>query len=139
MSFVIDESARNILARSLPLFHSNRDAIAEAMEASFRAARASGDAFGQPEIAAMVLVELLLAQGRSLVDRGRTEGLEDTLAEHRALGISGRHYSRFGDALVAILGDVLGPNLPRIVPAVWCDAFWVVIGAVTAEEELAHA
>jgi hemoglobin-like flavoprotein len=139
MSVVIDESARNILARSLPLLHSNRDAIAEAMEASFRAARASEDRFGQPEVAAMVLVDLLLAQGRHLADRGRTEGLEDTLAEHRRLGISGRHYSRFGDALVAILGDVLGPNLPRIVPAVWCDAFWVVIGAVTVEEEMVPA
>ncbi|WP_129791336.1 hypothetical protein [Sphingosinicella sp. CPCC 101087] len=139
MSLVIDESARTILARSLPLLQANKHAIEEAMEASFRTAGEREEGFGDAGTAATSLVEMLIAQGRHLADTGRTSGVKGTLVAQRALGITGRHYSRFGDALVAVLGDVLGPNLPHEVRSVWCDAFWVMVRAMTASEEKVEA
>ncbi|MGZ8347416.1 MAG: hypothetical protein ACXWUP_09930 [Allosphingosinicella sp.] len=139
MSIVLNEQSRRLLAQSLPLLQSNRDPIAEAMEVSLAAAAEPGEAFGQAEVTAMILLELLLAQGRALAETGHPLRVEGTLDEHRALDIGGRHYSRFGDSLVAILRDVLGPGLPREVAAAWCDAFWSVVHAVTATRETARA
>jgi hemoglobin-like flavoprotein len=139
MSLVIDETARTILARSLPLLQANRHAIEEAMGASFRTAGEREEGFGDAGTAAAMLVGMLIAQGRHLADTGGTNGVEAALAAQRALGITGRHYSRFGDALVAVLGDVLGPNLPHEVRSVWCDAFWVMVRAMTAAEEKVDA
>ena len=62
--------------------------------------------------------------------------IDRLLDEHRAIGIEARHYSRFGDALIPALTDLLGPNVPRDVPAAWCDAFWTIIRKARAAARL---
>jgi hemoglobin-like flavoprotein len=127
MSPLISESTRRNLSRSLPLVEQHREDLVNCMEASLRAAEPSGEAYGQSEVASMILVGLLLEQVRSVVNRGELGDLRDVADEHRSLAIDGRHYSRFGDSLVANLRDLLGPKLPTEVTAAWCDTFWTTI------------
>lgn len=124
-----------ILARSLPLVQCHKDALLEGLEAALRHGEEPGEAFGQAEVTAMMLTALLIDQATGLVRRGALGDLDGIAAEHRALDIDGRHYSRFGDALAPVMKDVLGPTLPREVPAVWCDTFWRVIKAAQRERE----
>ena len=138
MSAAISDRTRKYLSQSLPLVEPHREHLVNRMEANLRAGEAADEPYGQSEVVAMILADLLLAQARSLADSGGLADLRDVEAEHRALGISGRHYSRFGDALTPILRDLLGPKLPSEVVSAWCDAFWTVI-RVTQSKEMAHA
>ena len=83
----------------------------------------------------MLLVQLLLDRVRSLVETGEFGAVDGLFDEHRALGIDGRHYSRFGDALVPILRDVLGPGAPREIAGLWCDTFWSLIRELEPSRE----
>ncbi|HEV2747023.1 MAG TPA: hypothetical protein VGW34_06960 [Allosphingosinicella sp.] len=109
------------------------------MELHLRGAVAKQEAFGQSEMAAMLLVQLLIDQVRGLVETGQLTVGGGILDEHEALGIDGRHYSRFGDALVPILRDELGPSVPRDVVAAWCDTFWTVVRHLKPLPEAAPA
>ena len=129
MSAAISERTRKNLSQSLSLVELHREDLVHRMEASLRAAETDDEAYGQSETVAMILVDLLLTQARNLVNGGELADLRDVEEEHRALAISGRHYSRFGDALVPILRDLLGSNLPSGVTSAWCDTFWTVIRA----------
>ena len=130
----VSDRTRSLIARSLPLVQQRRDRLAEEMERSLGAAETTAEAFGPP-VTAMMLVELLLAQARKLVESGGFGPLGDVAGEHRALAIDGRHYSRFGDALVPVLRDLLGPTSPRELAAAWSDTFWAVIRATQPMEE----
>jgi hemoglobin-like flavoprotein len=130
MSEVISERTRANLTRSLPIVRRHKEEIVSNMHVYLRQVDEGRDALGRSDIAATVLVELILRQAGLIVDSGHSEGLETAAAEHRALGIDGRHYSRFGDALVPILRDVLGVQVPREIPSAWCDAFWAVVRAI---------
>ena len=130
----VSDRTRSLIARSLPLVQQRRDRLAEEMERSLAATETTTDAFGQHEVTAMMLVELLLAQARKLVESGAFGPLGDISAEHRALAIDGRHYSRFGDALVPVLRDLLGPTSPRELAAAWSETFWAVIRATQPVE-----
>ena len=131
----ISDTARGHLARSLPLLQMHREALVAAIEASFAAAAERDEGFGRPGLAAAMLVDLLIEQGRRLADGAAAGDLGRAAGEHRAAGLTGRHYSRFGDALIPSLNDVLGPNLPRQVAAAWCDAFWAAIAAMRPQPE----
>lgn len=133
MSFPISELSRAILARSLPLVRQHQDVLIDRMEERLPRSETESEA------SAMILVGLLLDRVRNLVETGKFGALEGVADEHRALDIDGRHYSRFGDALVPILKDTLGPNLPREVPMAWGDAFWAIIHAAQPERELSPA
>lgn len=133
----VSDRTRSLISRSLPLVQQRRDQLVEHMERNLAAAETEVEPYGQAELTAMVLVELLLVQARTLVESARFGPLDDVRFEHRALDIAGRHYSRFGDALVPILRDLLGPTSPREVAAAWCDTFWAIIrAALPAEEEV---
>jgi len=134
MNSPVTTRLRSLLARSLPLVQQHRTMLVERIEKSLGAAESRDEPFGQAEVAAMMLVELLLEQARGLVESGAFAPLGDVAEEHRALGITGRHYSRFGDALVPILRDLLGPIVPREVAAAWCDLFWTVVRQAQAVE-----
>ena len=75
----------------------------------------------------MILTELLLKQSAAIAEGREMADVNSVAREHWSLGIEGRHYSRFGDALVPILLDVLGPNAPREVASAWCDTFWAMV------------
>lgn len=130
MSNVISEHTRAIVSRSLPMVRQHKDEIISRMEVHLRGVNGDDEAFGQSEAASMILVELLIGQAVLVTERGVAGGLEATVEEHRSLQITGRHYSRFGDALVPVLSDELGPDVPREVVLAWCDTFWVVIRAL---------
>ena len=139
MSPIVSDRIRQSLSQSLPLVQAHKHALIDRMEESLASAEAEAESSGQAEIAAMMLVELLIGQVRHLIETGRFDDLGHVHAEHWALAIDGRHYSRFGDALIPILRDVLGPTLPQEVPSAWCDMFWAVIRAAKPERELVPA
>ena len=130
---------RKRLAQSLVLVESQRPQLIARMEEYLRACEEPDEDFGQAEISTMVLVDLLLAKAREIVEQGAARNLGTIIAQHRLLDIDGRHYSRFGDALVAILRDLLGPTVPPEIPAAWCDAFWGVIRAADRKRDLVSA
>ena len=137
MSSPVSDRTRSLLARSFPLVQQRADLFIERMERSLGAAAEPDEPIGQSELIAMMLVELLLRQARHLVESGELRGLADLAREHEALGITGRHYSRFGDALVPILRDLLSPTVPREVAGAWCDTFWAVVRAAQEAERVA--
>jgi hypothetical protein len=134
MSTLVSDRLRDNLARSLPLVRLNFDRIVDRMEVHLRGVDPD-EAFGQSDVAAMMLVQLLLDSAPRLAEGRAPSVPAGLLAEHRALGIDSRHYSRFGDALVPILSDLLGAGTPREIPASWCDAFWAVIRSLQAPRE----
>ena len=127
MSNAISENTRKTLFHSLAAVESNKAAIIAGMSDSLAADEADHDDLEQAEATVMLLVDMLIEQARYLIDGDRPQDLEAHAIKHQLHGIDGRHYSRFGDALVTVLRDVLGARLPRHVASAWCDSFWVVI------------
>ena len=136
---LLSEAVRKRLAESLPYVEQHKHALIDRMEEGLAAEASRDDAFGQPEITAMMLVEMLLVRVRELLDHGELSGLSVEWAEHERMAISGRHYSRFGDLLVAVMKDLLGPNVPADVPGAWCSAFWAIIRQMQEEREAVYA
>lgn len=139
MSAAISEHTRKYLSQSLPLVQQHKEHLINRMEANLRADAPDDAPSGRSEETAVVLVDLLLGQARSLCASGELGDLRGVADAHRALAISGRHYSRFGDALVPVIRDLLGPRLPVGISSAWSDAFWTIIRAVLEEKEMAYA
>ena len=134
MSFTASDATRTALSQSLPLVRQRKPLMVECLAAALRDP-AAGERHEQAELTAIVLFEMLIRQVIATVE-GRSFTPPPTMRdEHRALNIGRRHYSRFGDALVPVLKDVLGPNLPPAIPAAWGDAFWAAIRAGTERPE----
>ena len=127
MSSIIREPIRHLVAGSLPLLKAHKDEIVAAMEMSLTAAKGGLEPYGESELVATLLVEMLIERGQQVVATGRPLAPGEIVAEHRKLGIDGRHYSRFGDSLVAVLTDVLGPVISREAAAAWCDTYWAIL------------
>ena len=138
MSTPLSERSRQLLSQSLALVEAHKHDVIDRMEASLAQAEPEWKP-GQSEINAMLLVAMLISQVRNLLDGGAFRDLAHIPAEHEALQISGRTYSRFGDLLVPILKDVLGPTVPSAVAGAWCDAFWTVIRETAAQPVLEAA
>jgi len=137
MSDTISIRSRSALSRSLPLLQQRRDQLVARMETALAELDTKDSAIGQAEVTAVILVELLLDEARQLVASGAFGPLGHVPGEHYLLDINGRHYSRFGDALMPVLRDLLGPVTPREVLAAWVDTFWAILRA--AEESGAVA
>lgn len=130
---MMDDGARHILYQSLPVLATHKHQLIDAMQESLAAVEGPDEPFGQAEVTAMMLIEMLVAQTSELLERGTLSDPARMIADHRANDIVGRHYSRFGDALVPVMRDVLGARLPRELPAIWCDTFWTIIRTAHAE------
>ena len=137
MSAATSERTRTFISRSLPLVQPHKEHLITRMESNLRLDEPDGTPIGHSELSAMILVELLLTQAHHLSSSSELGDLRDVADEHRAHGISGRDYSRFGDALVPVLKDLFGARVPPEVPAAWCDMFWVIVRAALAQRELA--
>jgi hemoglobin-like flavoprotein len=137
MADATNARSREHLSQSLSLVKQRKDDIAERIEANLQSHGAQDEAYGQSEMVASVLLELLLEEAATWIERGEVARLPGLAEEHESLGISGRHYSRFGDLLVPVLKDLIG--LPSPVAASWCDLFWRAIRSVQDERALAHA
>lgn len=127
MSEAVSNRTRSLLARSLPLVQQRRELLVQRMETALAELDGKESAIGQAEVTAVVLVDLLLEEARQLVEAGAFGPLGYVSGEHYLLDITGRHYSRFGDALMPALRDLLSPVTPREVRTAWCDTFWAII------------
>ena len=122
------------LAQSLAVVDSNREAIVEKMQQRLVSLETEDEAFGQGEVTAMMLVDLLVSGASDLAACGALPDLQATASEHKRLDIDGRHYSRFGVALAPVLREALGPRLPPKFASAWCDAFWFVIRQINSQQ-----
>lgn len=125
----VSARTRTILARSLPAVRQHQEEIVELIGAGLRGVAGPGEPSGKAEVTARLLTSLLIKQADLIVYSGRPGDLNSVAGEHRSAGIDGRHYSRFGDVLVPVLRDVLGPRAPSHVPSTWSDTFWLLIRA----------
>jgi hemoglobin-like flavoprotein len=135
----ISDHVHALLSRSLPLLQAHKEILIDAMRESLGTGKPAHRLPGRPHAAASALVEMLVGRVRRYLEAGDIGDLGEVIEEHRELALDGRHYSRFGDALVPVLKDVLGPTLPRAVASAWCDAFWVLIRTAKAQSEQAPA
>lgn len=129
MTTAVSTRTRSLIARSLPLVQQRREALVARMESALAELDTKPSELGQAEVTAVVLVDLLLDEARELVESGAFGPLAYLPGEHYLLDITGRHYSRFGDALMPSLRDVLGPIPPRELLSAWVDTFWAIIHA----------
>ena len=133
-----NDRARDLLAQSFPIMKRNQDALADGVAAYLRTADRRTSADDSVAIATM-LVALILDEAGRLVGSGAVRQPRDVLREHDAMGVQGRHYSCFGDALVPVIRDVLGRGTPREVTSAWVDAFWATIRAIRSSPAQAAA
>lgn len=138
MSPVLSDLSRQMLSRSLPLVQAHKHEVIDHMQGALELAESDQNP-GQSEISAMILVAMLINQVQHLLDTGEFDNLAQISDEHAALHITGRTYSRFGDLLVPVLKDVLGPSVPDEAPGAWNDVFWRVIQKATARRPVLEA
>lgn len=130
MSDSISEKVRDNLFHSFAAVEAAAPAIKAAMIASLALAEGERAPFARAGGIATALVDMLLEQARPMAEGRPPNDVEAIAASHRLLGIDGRHYSRFGDALTPVLRDAVSARLPSAVTAAWGDAFWFVIRLV---------
>jgi hypothetical protein len=132
----ISETTRDNLFHSFAAVEAAAPAIKAAMVTGLASAEGEAPPFERSRSIASALVDMLIGQARRMAEGRGPSDVAAIVAEHRALGIEGRHYSRFGDALVPVLRDAVGPRLPGAVTSAWGDAFWSVIRRVMRQASL---
>ncbi len=123
-----------ILKASLPAVEAHRPAITSGMAASLAAADPEEGAKRATGVAAS-LVGMLIEQVRSLTEAGEWHDIEAIRREHARTDIGRFHYTRFGDAIAAVMVDSAGAVLPKRVGGAWVDAFWAIIRQVNEVRE----
>jgi hypothetical protein len=133
MSQTISERTAIALRSSISTVEAFKLPIIEEMTASLAAADPRrGRQWA--EVAAESLVSMLIDQAHSLITAGIPRDLRSVRREHRRKSINGPHYSRFGDALAAVMIDAAGAALPRNIGGAWCDTFWAVIARLRSQD-----
>src|SRR5688500_4926297 len=107
----IAEDIRLRLAQSMPEVDPRRGAIARKVQERLQELETPDEDFGQAEVTAMMLVELLVDCASDIAAFGGVRNLDEVARQHRRLDIDGRHYSRFGLVLAPVLRDVFGLKL----------------------------
>lgn len=130
----IAEDIRLRLAQSMPEVDPRRGVIARKMQERLQELETPDEDFGQAEVTAMLLVELLVNCASDIAAFGGVRNLEEVARQHQRLDIDGRHYSRFGLVLAPVLRDVFGLKLPPKTASAWCDAFWHIIRHMAPQE-----
>ncbi len=130
----IAEDIRLRLAQSMPEVDPRRGAIARKMQERLQEFETPDEDFGQAEVTAILLVELLVDCASDLAAFGGLRDLDQVARQHRRLDVDGRHYSRFGLVLAPVLREVLGVRLPPKTASAWCDAFWHIIRQMSPNE-----
>jgi hypothetical protein len=135
MNNVVSDRTRSLLIQSLPAVESKEDVIRDALSASLTRSEQDPELSAESELIAALLLNFLIRQARQVAEGGAPVGLELYENEHRLHGISGRHYSRFGDALIPVLRDALGAMHPRATALAWGDAFWAFVRRMQDDAE----
>ena len=132
MTDLISETTRERLACSLVLVQANRAALVEGMKRALLSSEGREEPLGDTQTMAQMLVDMLVGEAWRVVSEGSAADLAAYASEQAVLGIDGRHYSRFGDALVPLMRDVLGLSFPAEMAGAWVDTFWALVRAVVA-------
>ncbi len=127
MNDIVSFRTRTLLTQSLRAVQSGQERIELALGTSLARSERDPELSDTPDIIAAILLNFLIEQVRHVTETGEPRKLDLHRAEHRLHGIDGRHYSRFGDMLVPVLRDTLGPSHPRATAVAWSDAFWAVV------------
>ena len=127
MTNIVTPEARTLLVQSLHAVGAREDEMRASLAAALARSDQDPELSDTPEAVAAVLLRFLIEQVSHVLGGGEPRDLALHRREHRLNGVVGRHYSRFGDALVPVLRDVLGPTYPRATAAAWCDAFWSLV------------
>ena len=135
MNTLLSSHSITHLVLSLPPVESRRDSIAEALAAGLAGGEPSSELSPSPRFVAILLLDFVIDQVRHVVEGGAPRNLALHHAEHRRHDIAGRHYSRFGDALVPVLRDSLGPTYARETASAWGDAFWALVQRMQQDDE----
>lgn len=132
---VVSDRNRKVLFQSLSPVRANKSELIKRMQTNLELANA-GQIPGRSENVASELTEMLISQVAQLLDRGEFGNLDEIRNEHDRLQLTGQIYSRFGDALIPILKDLVGPDVPVSAPGAWCQTFWSIIGKVNSDQKL---
>jgi hemoglobin-like flavoprotein len=132
MLIELSDRTHDFLVQSLPLMEHRKDALTKGLARYLRSDEGKEDP--DSELVASVLTDMLIDQASQLVRSTMLLDLGEIRLDHSRLRLQGRHYSRFGDALVPVIRDVLGSKLPREIAGAWGDIFWAIIRAVQASE-----
>ena len=127
MNIILSSNTRALLARSLPAVEAGKNRLRLALRTSLARSERDPELSDTPDTIAALLLGFLVEQVQHLTASGEPSGLERHRSEHRLHGFDGRHYSRFGDVLVPVLRDTLGPSHPRAFASAWSDAFWAIL------------
>ena len=127
MNDIVSFRTRTLLSQSLRAVQSGQERIELALGTSLARSERDPELSDTPDVIAAILLNFLIEQVRHVTETGEPRELDLHHAEHRLHGIDGRHYSRFGDVLVPVLRDTLGPSHPRATALAWSDAFWAVV------------
>ena len=127
MNDIVSFRTHTLLAQSLRAVEAGKERIELALSTSLARSERDPELSDTPDLIAALLLNFLIEQVRHVTETGEPGQLDRHRAEHRLHGIDGRHYSRFGDVLVPVLRDTLGPSHPRATALAWSDAFWAVV------------
>ena len=123
-----------MLSQSLPLVQAHKQEIIDRLDAAL--VRAESDREPTPSaIDAKVVFEALVDEVKHRLGTGDHAVRSQPLPLITAHPAARRTYSRFADALVPILKDALGPDVPQGAPTAWNEAFWEFMGAETAQPD----
>jgi hypothetical protein len=126
---------RTLLVQSLRAVEASEDELRNALSTALARSEQDPELSDTPDIMANLLLRFLIEQVRQVVGSGEPGDLERYRSEHRLHGIDGRHYSRFGDALVPVLGNILGAAYPRQTASAWSDAYWAIMQRMRQGDE----
>lgn len=129
----MDEDVRSRIAQTIPTIVERYAVVVEKMQRHLASMETADEAFGQGEVSAAVLCELLLRSAREIAATGGVRPLAEDRSEHARLDIGEIHYLRFGRMLGAVLDEVYGLALPPRSTAAWVDGFWFVGRALTGQ------
>ena len=136
MNSIITPTVRTLLLQSLRPVAAKEDEIRAAFTKALARSDQDPELSDTPGIIATLLVSFLIEQVKHVIETGRPMKLDLYRTEHRLHDIDGRHYSRFGDALVPVLRDALGATYPRATASAWNDAFWAILREMRQGTEL---
>jgi hemoglobin-like flavoprotein len=125
--YAVTADSRLKLAQSVRILERHRVNLSEALGERMVALEDREEPFGQGDVTALQLTDLLIECARDLAAFGDMRDLRTIAADHERIGIDGRHYSRFGVALEPILRELIGPQLSPPMITACCDAFWLLV------------
>jgi hypothetical protein len=139
MKTALSNNSVNLILKSLPMMERNRGQLGSALGRYMARAGHYDPSVGGDKIARGAITDMLFDHARAIAGARPLIRIEETARQHRMLGLTAEHYSRFGDGLGTVMKDVLGANASPAVLAAWGDAYWAIVRSVSPAAHLAAA